>query len=194
MYDHDVALFQITLATCYYSHHHHWLITSAHVMCLLPSCNYATIMQISRHKIYVMPEFQPPSTFYFEWINKTKHDSFHETKTTTKTANLKTKIKTTTSLKILTQVQFGHLIPQHIHTQLFYGPFSGTNRVSRCQKRNFWTLWCKGRLTEADTPTIRRGATPSRPTSTHLHHPFHFFTGWMPFPPPNQQCQSTEGN
>jgi len=24
-----------------------------------------------------------------------------------------------------------------------------------------WTLWCKGRLTEADTPTIRLGATPS---------------------------------
>jgi len=40
-----------------------------------------------------------------------------------------------------------------------YGPFSGTTRVSRCQK-NFWTLWCKGRLTEADTETIRLGDTP----------------------------------
>jgi len=51
---------------------------------------------------------------------------------------------------------------------------------------NFWTLWCKGRLTEADTPTIRLGATESRPTSPHLldlHHPF--FTGRMPFLPPN---------
>jgi len=28
-------------------------------------------------------------------------------------------------------------------------------------EENFWTLWCKGRLTEADTPTIRMGATPS---------------------------------
>ena len=55
--------------------------------------------------------------------------------------------------------------------QLFYGPFSGTTRVSRCQKRNFWTLWCKGRLTEADTPTIQLGATPSGPTSGQLHHP-----------------------
>ena len=27
-------------------------------------------------------------------------------------------------------------------------------------EENFWTLWCKGRLTEADTPTIRLGATP----------------------------------
>jgi len=60
-------------------------------------------------------------------------------------------------------------------------------------EENFWTLWCKGRLTEADTTTIRLGATPSRLTSAHLHHP-PFFTGWMPFLPPNQQRQSTEGN
>ena len=32
-------------------------------------------------------------------------------------------------------------------------------------EENFWTLWCKGRLTEADTPTIRLGATPSGITS-----------------------------
>jgi len=37
-------------------------------------------------------------------------------------------------------------------------------------EENFWTLWCKGRLTEADTPTIRQGATPSGLTSAHLHH------------------------
>ena len=37
---------------------------------------------------------------------------------------------------------------------------------------NFWTLWCKGRLTEADTQTIRLGATPSGPVSyTHLTLP-----------------------
>jgi len=35
---------------------------------------------------------------------------------------------------------------------------------------NFWTLWCKG---EANTPTIRLGATPSRLTSAHLQHPPH---------------------
>jgi len=38
-------------------------------------------------------------------------------------------------------------------------------------EENFWTLWCKGRLTEADTPTIKLGATPSGLTSAHLHHP-----------------------
>jgi len=62
-----------------------------------------------------------------------------------------------------------------------------------CEPENFWTLWCKERLTEADTQTIRLGATPSGLTSAHLHHP-PFFTGRMPFLPPNQQYQSTEGN
>ena len=41
-------------------------------------------------------------------------------------------------------------------------------------EENFWTLCCKGRLTEADTPTIQLGATPSGLTSAHLHHPPHF--------------------
>ena len=61
-------------------------------------------------------------------------------------------------------------------------------------EENVWTLWCKGRLTEADTPTIRLFATPSGLSSAHLHHPPHFFTGRMPFLLPNQQCQSTEGS
>jgi len=43
-------------------------------------------------------------------------------------------------------------------------------------EENFWTLWCKGRLTEADTPTIRLGAAPSGLTSAHLHHPPHMET------------------
>ena len=61
-------------------------------------------------------------------------------------------------------------------------------------EENFWTLWCKERLTEADTPTIRLGATPSGQTSAHLHHPPLLFTGQMNFLPLNQQRQSTEGN
>jgi len=61
----------------------------------------------------------------------------------------------------------------HTHTQPFYGPFSGTTQVSRCQKRNFCILWCKGRFTVADTPAIRLGATPSGLTSASLHHPPH---------------------
>jgi len=42
-------------------------------------------------------------------------------------------------------------------------------------EENFWTLWCKARLTEADTPTIQLGATPSGLTSAHLHHPPIFY-------------------
>jgi len=38
-------------------------------------------------------------------------------------------------------------------------------------EENFWSLWCKGRLAEADTPTIWLGATPSESVSAHLHHP-----------------------
>jgi len=44
--------------------------------------------------------------------------------------------------------------PNHHTPQPFYGPFSGTTRMSQCQKTSGW---CKGRLTEADTPTIRLG-------------------------------------
>jgi len=35
-------------------------------------------------------------------------------------------------------------------------------------EENFWTLWRKGRLTEADTQTIRLGGTPSGLSSAHL--------------------------
>jgi len=38
-------------------------------------------------------------------------------------------------------------------------------------EENFWTVWCKGGLTEADIPTIQLGAIPFGPTSAHLHHP-----------------------
>jgi len=52
-------------------------------------------------------------------------------------------------------------------------------------EENFWTLWCKGRLTEADALTIRLGATPSGLTTAHLHHP-PFFTAGCP------SCHSTK--
>jgi len=72
-------------------------------------------------------------------------------------------------------------------------PFFQDHPSELVPEENFWTLWCKGRLTEANTPTIRLDTTPSRLTSVHLHNP-PFFTGRMPFLPANQQCQSTEGN
>ena len=77
--------------------------------------------------------------------------------------------------------------------QTFFGLFRD-HPGEPVPEENFWTLWCKGRLTEADTPTIRLGATSSGLTSTHLHHPPTFFMVQMPFLPPKKQCQSTEGN
>jgi len=64
--------------------------------------------------------------------------------------------------------------------QPFYGPVSGTIQVSRCQKRTSETLRCKGRLIEADTPTIRLGTTPSGLSSAHLHHPPCFLQAGCP--------------
>jgi len=54
-------------------------------------------------------------------------------------------------------------------------------------EEKFWTLWRKGRFTEADTLTIRLGATPSGLTSAHLHHPPpHFLQAGCPsFRPTN---------
>jgi len=78
----------------------------------------------------------------------------------------------------------------HTTTTTVLRPFFWDNQGQPVPEANFWTLWCKGRLTEADPPTIQLGATPSRLTSAHLHHP-PFCTGQMPFLLPNQQCQST---
>jgi len=58
-------------------------------------------------------------------------------------------------------------------------------------EQNFWTLWCKGRLTEADTLTIRLRHSIRTNQCPPPPSPI-FFTGQMPFLPLNQQCQSTE--
>jgi len=59
-----------------------------------------------------------------------------------------------------------------IHTTAISQPFFRDHPGELVPEENFWTLWCKGRLTEADTPTIPLGATLlSRLTSAHLHHP-----------------------
>jgi len=54
-------------------------------------------------------------------------------------------------------------------------PFFRDHPGDPVPEENFWTLWCKGRLTEADTLTIRLGATPSGLSSAHLHHPLIFY-------------------
>ena len=80
----------------------------------------------------------------------------------------------------------GHLLwdvlqPEHSHYRNKWPKYHTTTTVLRpffrdhpgepVPDENFWTLWYKGRLTEAETPTSRLGATPSRLTSAHLHHP-----------------------
>jgi len=63
----------------------------------------------------------------------------------------------------------------HTHTTVLW-PLFQDHPGELVPEENFWTLWCKGRLTEADnTPTIRLGAIPSRLTSVHLHHPPIFY-------------------
>jgi len=58
----------------------------------------------------------------------------------------------------------------HHYTTTVLQPFFRDYLGETVPEENFWTLWCKGRLTEADTTTIRLGATPSGLTSAYLHH------------------------
>jgi len=78
------------------------------------------------------------------------------------------------------------IIEKHQHTTTVLWPFFWDHPGEPVPEENFWTLWFKGKLPEADTdtPTIHLGATLSGLTSAHLQHP-HFFTGRMPFLPPN---------
>jgi len=85
-------------------------------------------------------------------------------------------------------------ITQYHTTTTALWPFLRDHPGEPVPEENFWTLWYNGRLTEADTPTIRLGATPSGLSSAHLHHPPIFSTDRMAFLPPNQQCKSIEGN
>ena len=83
----------------------------------------------------------------------------------------------------------------HTHTQPFNGLLSGTTRVGRYQ-RNIIILqdFCgtggdnggRGTGSPCGRHPIRTNDTPT-PTTPHV------FTGRMPFLPPNQQRQSTEG-
>jgi len=74
----------------------------------------------------------------------------------------------------------------HTHTTVLW-PFFRDHPGELVPEENFWTLWCQGRLTEADTPTIWLDATASGlpPPSPWI------FTGRMPFLLPDQQHQST---
>jgi len=63
------------------------------------------------------------------------------------------------------------ILLKHTHTHPFIGHFSGTTQVSQYQK----------------------GKKPIWILLKQVPHHSKFFTGRMPFLPPNQQRQSTEG-
>ena len=72
------------------------------------------------------------------------------------------------------------LLTYHHHTTTILWPFFRNHPGEPVPEKNFWTLWCKGRLTDADTLTIRLGATPSGLTSAHFHHPPYFLQAGCP--------------
>jgi len=83
----------------------------------------------------------------------------------------------------------------HTHTQPFNSPLSGTTQVSLYQKGKTNLDFTEARDSEwqwHQLGHICKSAARSRQiTMPAPHHSV--FTGRMPFLPPNQHCQSTEG-
>ena len=82
-----------------------------------------------------------------------------------------------------------------VHTQPFNGPLSGTTRVSQYQKGETNLDFTEARDSEWQWHQLgHMQVCTSLQTDYHTSTPpLSFFTGRMPFLPPNQQCQSTEG-
>jgi len=78
--------------------------------------------------------------------------------------------------KYYTAIEFHSITPHHNRLRPFFRDHPG----EPVPEENFWTLWCKETLTEADTPTIQLGATPSGLTSAHLHHSPNFLRAGCP--------------
>ena len=83
----------------------------------------------------------------------------------------------------------------HTHTHPFNGPFSGTTRVSRYQidKTNLHFTEARDSEWWHQLGHIMEVCISLQTDNHASAPPLKFFTGWMPFLPPNQQCQSTEG-
>jgi len=81
------------------------------------------------------------------------------------------------------------------HTHPFNGPLSGTTRVSQYQKgKPIWILLKQETISGSGIGwAIYKSAPRSRRITTPAPH-HSVFTGRMPFLPPNQQRQSTEGS
>jgi len=83
----------------------------------------------------------------------------------------------------------------HTHTHPFNGPLSGTTEVSRYQKGKTNLDFTEARDSEWQWHQLgHMQVCTSLQTNNHTSTPpLSFFTGQMPFLPPNQQRQSTEG-
>jgi len=76
----------------------------------------------------------------------------------------------------------------HTHTRPFNGHFSGTRKIK--------PIWILLKQETVNGSGISWAICKSAPRSRQITTPYlttQFFTGRMPFPPPNQQRQSTEG-
>ena len=83
----------------------------------------------------------------------------------------------------------------HTHTHPFNGPFSGTTRVGRYQKGQTNLDFTEARDSEWQWHQLGHiQVCTSLQIDNHAStQPLSFFKGRMPFLPPNQQRQSTEG-
>jgi len=88
------------------------------------------------------------------------------------------------------------LLPKaHTHTHPFNVPLSGTTWVSQYQKGKTNLDFTEARDSEWQWHQLDNMQVCTLvQTDNHASiSPLKFFTGRMPFLPPNQQCQSTEG-
>jgi len=79
--------------------------------------------------------------------------------------------------------------------QTFSGPFSESTQLSQCQKYETNIDFTEARDSEWQWHQLGcMQVCTSLQTDNHASTPpLKFSTGQMPFLPPNQQCQSTEG-
>ena len=83
----------------------------------------------------------------------------------------------------------------HSHTHPFNGPFPGLPRWAGTRKvKPIWILLKQETVSDSGISwAICKSASRSRQITMPVPHHSSYFTGRMPFLPPNQQRQSTEG-
>ena len=87
-------------------------------------------------------------------------------------------------------------VKAHTHTHPFNGPFPGLPRWAGTRKvKPIWILLKQETVSGSSISwAVCKSAPSSRQITMPAPHHSWFFTGRMPFLPPNQQRQSTEGN